>query len=323
MPFIGISALTRATGSGTVVKAGADQVYIHSLDSSSNVKINLSAEQLNKYRIQCGNALRNLGEEKVFVLNNSIKVFFENFQKIKNVDFKESEEITETNKLYIDQNEFDELKDMSHFATTLFSSETTGSNVSALLVIGAYSASAMFATVSTGTAISILNGTAATNATLAFFEGGSIATGGLGMPGETAALGGIVAGHALIVMNLMHSADAKKTLEDACSNAAKSNAICENLLAATKQCIAIRRRCYLHYSLLASLDTQLYSQNSKMIDIIATEGTDFSTYSSDSKKAIADVVSTVASIKAVLNTPILSAEGNLTEESGRLIEEMR
>ena len=319
--FIGIAALTGATGIGAGVKAGADNVHAHSLNSTSNEKIDKSGQQLNELRLQCGNALRNIGEEKLFVLNNSIKVFLENFQKIKNVDFKESEGIMEINKLHIDQKEFEELKAMSHFAINLLSSGATGATAGALSAFGAYSAATMFATASTGTAISTLSGAAATNATLAFFGGGSLATGGLGMAGGTMVLGGLVAGPALMVMGLMLGAKAEKSLENAYSNAAKADEICEELLVASDQCIAIRRRCYMYYSLLARLDALLYSQNLKMISIITTEGNDYSAYSLDSKKSIAAVVSTVASIKAVLDTPILSADGNLTEESGRLIEE--
>ena len=321
--FIGIAALTGATGIGTGVKAGVDNAHAHSLISTSNEKIDKSGQQLNDYRIQCGEALKNIGEEKLFVLNNGIKVFLENFQKIKNVDFKESEGILEINKLHIDQKEFEELKALSHFAIDFLSSGATGATAGALSAVGAYSAATMFATASTGTAISTLSGAAATNATLAFFGGGSLATGGLGMAGGTAVLGGLVAGPALMVMGLMLGAKAETTLENAYSNAAKADEICEELLVASEQCIAIRRRCYMYYSLLARLDALLYSQNLKMIDIIDKEGIDYSQYSPDSKKAIAAVVSTVASIKAVLDTPILSADGNLTDESGKLIEGIR
>ena len=58
-----------------------------------------------------------------------------------------------------------------------------------------------FAAASTGTAIATLSGAAATNATLAFFGGGSLAAGGLGMAGGTAVLGGLVAGPALCVID--------------------------------------------------------------------------------------------------------------------------
>ncbi|WP_222124044.1 helix-turn-helix domain-containing protein [Arthrobacter sp. U41] len=58
---------------------------------------------------------------------------------------------------------------------------------------GAFTAVAMFGTASTGTAISTLSGVAATNATLAFLGGGTLAAGGAGMAGGALLLTGMVA----------------------------------------------------------------------------------------------------------------------------------
>ena len=70
-----------------------------------------------------------------------------------------------------------------------------------------------FASASTGTAISTLSGAAATNATLAFFGGGSLATGGLGMAGGMYVLGGLVAGPALMVMGMITEAKSKEKID--------------------------------------------------------------------------------------------------------------
>lgn len=64
---------------------------------------------------------------------------------------------------------------------------------------GAYLGVGTLATASTGTAISGLSGAAATNATLAWLGGGSLATGGFGIAGGTAVLGGLVAGPFLAI----------------------------------------------------------------------------------------------------------------------------
>lgn len=58
---------------------------------------------------------------------------------------------------------------------------------------GAFTAAAAFGTASTGTAIGSLSGVAATNATMAFLGGGSLAAGGAGVAGGTMLLMGIVA----------------------------------------------------------------------------------------------------------------------------------
>ena len=73
--FIGIAAVTGATGVGATVKAGVDQSHAKSINDDSNTKITFAANRLEDQRQKCGEALQRLGEEKVFVLNNSINEF--------------------------------------------------------------------------------------------------------------------------------------------------------------------------------------------------------------------------------------------------------
>lgn len=68
-----------------------------------------------------------------------------------------------------------------------------GGLVGGSTALGAWGLVSLIGSASTGTAISSLSGVAATNATLAWFGGGSIATGGAGMAGGFWVLGGIVA----------------------------------------------------------------------------------------------------------------------------------
>ena len=68
-----------------------------------------------------------------------------------------------------------------------------GGLVGGTTALGAWGLVSLLGSASTGTAISSLSGVAATNATLAWFGGGSLATGGAGMAGGFWVLGGIVA----------------------------------------------------------------------------------------------------------------------------------
>jgi hypothetical protein len=70
-----------------------------------------------------------------------------------------------------------------------------------------------FAAASTGTAISTLSGAAATNATLAWLGGGSIAAGGGGVAAGTAVMGGIIAIPALAVMGILSHFSANKEIK--------------------------------------------------------------------------------------------------------------
>ena len=69
------------------------------------------------------------------------------------------------------------------------------------------------------------------------------------------------------------------------------------------------------YNLLARLDAYLMPLVYGMKTIIENEGVDYSLYSTESKKIIASAASAAVSVKAVLDTPILTEDGNLTEKS--------
>ena len=142
------------------------------------------------------------------------------------------------------------------------------------------------------------------------------------MAGGMAVLGGLVAGPALMVMGMITGAKTQEKLEKALANKAQADEIEEALKAATVQCSAIRRRTYLFYNLLAHLDSYFLPQVWKMQDIIREEGTDYREYKPESKKEIAVAASTACTIKAILDTPILTEEGELTEASEKVSGEI-
>lgn len=313
--FIGIAAATGTFGVGSTIKAGVDANTAKLVNRSANEIVQNATDWVNAQRLACGRSLTQLGEEKLFVLSSSITEFLDCFQKIKNVDFKDSEGLDELKKMHIDEQDFVEMRSLVNFAGSLAGGAVAGTAGGALAAFGAYGAAQALAFASTGTAISALSGAAATNATLAFFGGGSLAAGGLGMAGGTAVLGGLVAGPALMVMGLVAGNAAKKNLEKAYTNKAEAIQIASQLNVAGLQCETIRRRTYMFYNLLARLDTYFLPLIYKMEDIVVNEGEDYRAYSTDSKKVIASCASVAVSVKTVLDTPLLTDDGLLTDES--------
>ena len=313
--FIGIAVASGTLGIGGTVKAGFDAKNAKRINKSANELVQESTDYLNAQRFACGNSLTQLGAEKISVLNGTISDFLQVFTRIKNVDFKDTEGLDELHRLHIDEQEFVELRGMANFAGSVAGGAVAGTAGGALAAFGAYSAAQALAFASTGTAISALGGAAATNATLAFFGGGSLAAGGLGMAGGTMVLGGLVAGPALLVMGLVAGKTAKKELEKAHTNRAEAAQMAAQLNVASLQCETIRRRTYVFYNLLARLDSYFTPLIYKMSDIVQAEGDDYSRYSADSKKAIASCASVAVSIKSVLDTPLLTDDGLLTDAS--------
>ena len=313
--FIGTAVATGLFGSGKTAKAIVDTNKAKAINDDANFLVENSKEYLEFQRKEVSESLEHLGALKLFVLTKSVTEFLDTFEKIKNVDFTESTGLEELKNLHIDHNDFEELRELGNFAIDMAGGAAAGAVGGALTAFGAYSAATTFAAASTGTAISTLSGAAATNATLAFFGGGSLATGGLGMAGGTMVLGGLVAGPALMVMGLIAGHKAGEKLENAYANQAQAEEIAEALSTAAMQCSAIRRRTNMFYNLLAHLDSNFLKQVWLMEDIVAEQGTDYRQYKPESKKAIAAAASTACSIKAVLDTPILDEDGKITAQS--------
>ncbi len=320
--FIGAIAVTGATGIGSGVKAGFDQHKAKLLNNNSNNRLETSAHRLENARIQCRDALEALGREKLFVLNGSMKRFIDLFSQLKNVDFRDSLGLEELKNFHIDQKEFEELASPKNLVGSLAAGAIGGAAGGAITALGAYSAAGTLATASTGKAIAALSGIAAKNATLAFFGGGSLATGGMGMAGGVMVLSGFVAGPALLVLGSVVGAKAGKNLDNAKAGAAETDLYCEQYENGTIQCISIRRRTYMFYTLLARLDASFLQMISEMDEIIEREGVDYSRFTIESKKKIASAAATAVTIKSILDTPLLNEDGSLTENSANVVNKL-
>ena len=73
------------------------------------------------------------------------------------------------------------------------------------------------------------------------------------------------------------------------------------------------------YNLLARLDAYFLPLVYKLEDIFKEEGDDYRQYKPESKKAVASCASIAVTIKSVLDTPLLTEEGALTEESETIV----
>lgn len=313
--FIGVAAATGSFGVGSTVKASLDVNKAKHINRSANEIVQNSTDWLNAQRMACGRSLQQLGEEKLYVLSSTVSEFLDTFQKIKNVDFRDSEGLEELKKLHVDETDFVEMRSLVNFAGSIAGGAVAGTAGGALVAFGAYGAAQALAAASTGTAIASLSGAAATNATLAFFGGGSLAAGGLGVAGGTMVLGGLVAGPALMVLGLAAGNAAKKNLEKAYTNRSEAIQIASQMKTAGLQCETIRRRTYMFYNLLARLDTYFLPLIYRMEEIVEKEGEDYRGYAAVSKKTIASCASVAVSVKSVLDTPLLTDDGLLTEES--------
>ncbi|WP_346746150.1 hypothetical protein [uncultured Campylobacter sp.] len=281
LPLIPIAIAAGATalfGTGKTVKAVISSNEADDINNDAKKTIKNAKEKLEVAKKQCQNSLESLGYKKAYMLKDCISKFVDSFEKLKNVNFQSSVGMDELNKFITDEAKFKEIKEVSILASSIIQGVGGGAVAGAAIAFGAYGAVGALGAASTGAAISTLSGAVATNATLAFLGGGTIAAGGLGVAGGMAVLGGMVAAPALLVIGLGSDSKASAKLDEAKANLAEAKTIAEGLKNMEIMAYAISRRAQMFNRLLMKLDSYLAPLVYKMENIIASKGEDFSKF---------------------------------------------
>lgn len=220
MPIPFILAAGAAIAGATGVAKGAK-----SIKNNKNAKEILEEAQLNyksaESRLEDQRGITNkeleeLGQKKLKVWANDMNIFLNMFSMYKNVNFEHDLEFDDAIKNNINNSEFlSNIKIASMNAVEITQAGVASLGSGALAGVASYGGAMMFAHASTGTAIATLSGAAAKNATLAWFGGGAIKAGGLGMAGGSMVLGGIVAGPVLAVAGFIMEAKSEENLAKA------------------------------------------------------------------------------------------------------------
>lgn len=124
-------------------------------------------------------------------------------------------------------------------------------------------------------------------------------------------------------LGVVMGAKASKNLDNAYSNLAEAKKYEAEMDAASTLCIGIRRRSAMFSRFLLSLNSIFEPLVFDMSKIIKEKGSDYRNFSEDEKKVVAEAMSLAGAIKAILDTPILDEQGNLTKESGKIIAATR
>lgn len=323
LPFI-LGAI--AVGAGLVgAKKGLDAndknneaKYIYNQAKSMQDK---AKKDLENARILTNNSLEALGKLKLDVMSNNMSRFVRAFSAIHNIVLTQSSGMEELKHFNISKEELTEMKKMGDLALDMSSGIAGGTIAGGLAALGAYGGAMTFGAASTGAAISGLAGAAATNATLAFLGGGSLAAGGLGMAGGAAVLGGLVAGPAIAILGFTMNAKAEKNLEEAKTQFAKVQKSCEEIATIIDTCNKITERTDMFTDLLKRLN-KLFGQIIYQLEgVIFKSGTDYNQYNSDEKNIIRISVSLAKAVKTVIDTPILTKEENIDDKAITVLNE--
>lgn len=323
IPIILGAAALAAAGYG--VKKGMDAKEDYEIAEYNNDKakemVDFAQTSIERQRDTTSASIRNLGTRKLEILGFSMIDFVNIYQQLKYVELTESIGIEEINKFKPDSPEFEELKEVSIEAHDMLT--TAGGSIAAgtALAAGTYGAvmSGGFAAASTGTAIGALSGVAATNATLAWLGGGSLAAGGMGMGVGMAVLGGIVAGPALAIGGVFMASKAEEALNNSRSNVKKAERFAEESKNICSVLNAINVRANQIDSILFNLNNILKDANELMTSIVKLNGVDYRKFAPVQKKTISKAVFVAIGIKNIIDTPLLTEDGKLDIKSEQAV----
>ena len=316
-PIILVATLAGAALSGVsgknIYDAHKNNNEAKSVNADANTLVANINLQLDAERQSANEALQQLGKLKIDILNKNIENFIENFQRIKNVDFEELCLSDDANKLQIEEQAIEELKLMSSVAKDIATGIGAGATIGAVMAFGAYSGTMCLGVASTGTAIATLNGVAASNATLAFLGGGSIAVGGAGVAGGLMILGGLVTIPALTVFACFTNNQAKKNKEEAYINLAKAQEYVEAMELVKANCRNVTESAKLFGEKLKVLRAIFTAFEEKFEDILCYTGANWAEYTTEQKNDIAVCLTVLKALKAMIGHSLLNENGEVNE----------
>lgn len=306
-----------AYGAVKGVKGAVDKSEANDINKSANSIVENAKESIELSRSSANSVVEVYGKRKLSAYEKVIPSFIEVFKKLKNVELSSTPELE---RLKIGNFSGDSLRLMVKDYELLKSSGLgvgAGLGSGAALAFGAYNGTMLLATASTGTAISTLSGAAATNATLAWLGGGSIAAGGGGIALGTMVLGGIVAGPALAIFGHIVGNKGEEALNNAKSNLEQAKTFKEEAKNTIMKLDAIRDVASLADNVFEKLVEKLTDSVDLLGGVIKNSGVDYKYFSSQDKQLVFETAKYAQLVKAMIDTPILDKDGVLvlsTEE---------
>lgn len=315
----GASAIVSAFGIKKGIDAKSNFETAEYLNKKAQFVYEESSKELQSAYNNTRQSMNILGETKFRIYEKSIIPFVECFSMIKKIDFNDSQLLEAGNLPKITKDELNELQ-----KTTLEMKEIVRGGITALgsgglAGMAAYGGVGLLGTASTGTAIGTLSGAAATNATLAWLGGGSLAAGGLGMAGGAIVLGGIAIAPVLAVGGMILAAKAKEAENDARANLEKAKLAAEKMKTAAVTLQGIQSRFDEINTVLNALNDRFTPMLVGLLKLVQSND-DYSTYEEVDKKGVFMAASTAKTIKTIMETPLIDEKGMLTPDSQKAIE---
>lgn len=314
VPFLlaGLGVAAGIVGAGGHINAKEINEKAEIVSEEAQNIYNNAKESLEVSQNKTEKALLNLGYSKKNVLENSIKQFLNSYDKIKHIKFKNSVGIYEISKFTIDKQEVIQLREMSDIYESTFSSGTTGVAAGAVIALAA-SGSLPVVTGALSTAGTVLM--AGEVGAAAGIAGSALSFGAAMTPLAA------IAAPALLFTGISSSIKADENFEKAKCMYAEAEVAYEKMQTAETLCTGIIKKSDMFNELLRELDV-MFAECVGLLENVVVEKKEIfkkeivssSDFTEQELKLIAVTRSLAGAVKSVIDTPILTKDGELFDK---------
>lgn len=300
---------------------GLERPPIHVLEArrlvkDATAKVEQASQLLEDEHEQTAATVQTLGEAKLAAYDGPVRRFVGLFERMKNVELTDL--VLEEAPPFVQSFHVD-VRKVDFGSVDALKTLVSGGGAGATAGLTTFAAVSTFATASTGSAIGSLSGAAATNATLAWLGGGSIAAGGGGVAAGTVVLGGLVALPVLAVGGLVVHHKGRQALAEAKQDAAKAEVAIKEMEAARMMSQGIRLRASRMASLVDRL-AELAARRNAVLAHLVDRNDDYATYDEHDRQAVMLAATVVKTLRTVMDVPVIDDDGTLTTSSKEAVE---
>lgn len=321
IPFLlaGLGIAAGVIGAGGHLSAKETNEKAQRVSENAQELYNNAKYSLERAQNATEKALLKLGYEKKNVLDSSMRQFLASYDRVKHIQVRESVGTNEISKFSIDQQGAIELKEMTDIYSSTIKSGTTGAAAGAVVALAA-----------SGSLTVVTGGLATAGTALMAGEVGAAA----GIAGSALSFGAAmtplaaVAAPVILFTGISASIKADENLEKANTMYAEAEVASEKMKISETLCGAISDRSEMFDDLLVDLNKMFAECSSLLAGVIRKKerrafkkkltSDDFT---EDDLKLIAVTRSLAGAVKAVIDTPILSKDGNISYESEAVYDE--
>jgi len=315
IPFLlaGLGIAAGVLGAGGHLSAQETNERAQNMAENAKDLYNSAKASLEKAQNDTEESLLKLGYSKKKTLECSMKQFLDSYDKIKHIEMKESVGLSELTNFTIDQQDEIQLREMTDIYASSVKSGATGAAAGAIVALAA-----------SGSLTLVTSELALAGSLLTLGEVGAAA----GIAGSALSFGAAmtplaaVAAPVVLFTGISASMKADENLEKAQAMYAEAEEAAEKMKVSETLCRAIGERSEMFDDVLCKLD-QMFSECSSLLAGVVRkkEGRIFkkkltsADFSEADLKLIATTRALAGAVKAVIDTPILTNEGMVSDES--------